>query len=386
MLKKLQGFMLCLLAFFLVLQPTGYSASLPKATQEMLKKLKLEPSILADVDKNLKVPQEWIEKAKKEGKLKVRGSPATRKELTILHGPFKERYPFIDIDYYGSNRQGRTIKTLVAYKAGKVLADLVINVGTFINEFQKAGALEDLSALPALIDVPDGYKGPSGEWAGLYKVYWCIAYNTKLVNKRDLPKRWEDLLTNPKWRGGNIALGNRPNLWAVNLWIAKGERWTKDFLTRLFTELKPQLRKEGMSALVQLLAAGEFHAVIPANSRRTYQNVLDGAPVSFTCPEPVPTAVGASTIVLKGASNVHAAKIYLNWLLSKEGQIALYVAGLRTPIHRDIKRKEFLPFADQILGKKEVFRDLRFDQQITPHLFEFWNPLWLGGGGTPRRR
>ncbi len=74
MLKKLQGFMLCLLAFFLVLQPTGYSASLPKATQEMLKKLKLEPSILADVDKNLKVPQEWIEKAKKEGKLKVRGS------------------------------------------------------------------------------------------------------------------------------------------------------------------------------------------------------------------------------------------------------------------------------------------------------------------------
>ncbi len=113
MLKKLPGFMLCLLAFFLIFQPTGYSASLPKATQEMLKKLRLEPSILADVDKNLKVPQEWIEKAKKEGKLKVRGSPATRKELTILHGPFKERYPFIDIDYYGSNRQGRTIKTLI---------------------------------------------------------------------------------------------------------------------------------------------------------------------------------------------------------------------------------------------------------------------------------
>ena len=114
--------------------------------------------------------------------------------------------------------------------------------------------------------------------------------------------------------------------------------------------------------------------------------MLDGAPVSFTLPEPVPTAVGASTIVLKGAPNVHAAKIYLNWMLSKEGQIALYVAGLRTPIHKDIKRKEFLPFADQILGKEEVFRDLRLDEQITPQLFEFWNPLWLGGGGTPRRR
>ena len=386
MLKHLQGIMLCLLAFLLVLPPTGYSASLPKTTQEMLKNLKLEPSILADVDKNLNVPQEWIEEAKKEGKLKVRGSPATRKELTILHAPFKERYPFIDIDYYGANRQGRTIKTLMAYKAGRIVADLVLNVATYLSEFEKAGALENLSDLPALIDVPEGFKGQAGEWAGLYKVYWCIAYNTKLVNKRDLPKRWEDLLTNPKWRGGNIALGNRPNLWAVNLWMAKGERWTKDFLTRLFTEVKPQLRKEGMSALVQLAAAGEFHAVIPANPRRTYQSVLDGAPVSFACPEPVPTAVGASTVILKGAPNVHAAKIYLNWLLSKEGQIALYVAGLRTPIHRDIQRKEFLPFADQTLGKKEVFRDQRLDEQITPQLFEFWNPLWLGGGGTPRRR
>jgi len=211
-----------------------------------------------------------------------------------------------------------------------------------------------------------------------------MSYNTRLVKQKDLPKKWEDLLTNPIWRNGNLALGNRPNLWAVNLWTAKGEQWLKKFLTRLFTEVKPQLRKEGMNALPQLVAAGEFHAAIPSNYKRPFQIQKLGAPISFTCPEPVPGST-EEAIILKGAPNLYSAKIFMNWLLSKEGQISQYAHEFAAPLNESLRPK-LLPFSDQIIGKKEVFRDPRTMDTSMNNLFAFWNDLWLKGGGKPRRR
>lgn len=60
MVKELGYFMnfLWFVGFMLMLPPDGFSASLPKSTQEMLKQLKLDPSILSGVDKELKVPKD----------------------------------------------------------------------------------------------------------------------------------------------------------------------------------------------------------------------------------------------------------------------------------------------------------------------------------------
>ncbi|NIO09107.1 MAG: extracellular solute-binding protein [Deltaproteobacteria bacterium] len=361
---------------------SAVSEPLPKSTQKMLKEYKLNPSVLADLDKQLNVPKEWIEKAKQEKKLKVRGSPATSKELRALFTPFNERYSFIEVDYTGANRQGRTIKTLMAYRTGRYLADMVLSTGVFVKDFQNSGGIENLSDLPAFKDVPNQLKDQNGMYVGINKNYWCMSYNTRLVKKKDLPKTWDDLLTNPIWRNGNLALGNRPNLWAVNLWRAKGEAWGKDFITRLFTEVKPQLRKEGMNALTQLVAAGEFYAAIPSNYKRPYQIQQDGAPVSFACPEPVPGST-EEAIILKGAPNLYSAKILMNWLLSKEGQIAQYAHEFAAPLDEGLRPK-LLPFSDQIIGKQEVFRDPRSMEELMPKLFDFWNKLWLRGGGSAR--
>ena len=364
-----------LLAFLLVADQVAFPAPLPKSTQEMVKKLKLDPNILADIDRELQVPADWIEKAKKEGKLRVLSPSQTK----LLYTPFKERYPFIAVEYSGASREDRSVKTLVAHKSGRVLTDVLTGVGGTFYMFKQANALEDLRPIPAVKNSSEGAKDPHGLWVGADTRYWCMAYNTKLVKKEELPKRWEDLLANPLWRGGNLALGNRPNLWALQLWKAKGESWTKDFLAKLFTELKPQLRKEGNSARVQLLAAGEFHAVIPAAEFNTYQMVLNGAPVGFSCPEPVPVSV-EETVILKGSPNIHAARLFINWLLSKEGQIAQFASSYTPPVHKDLMRPEFIPFAEQILGKEVSYRDPGLELEVLPKLTEFWNSLWLRGG------
>ncbi len=361
--KALMGFILIL--FF---TGTAFSASLPKSTQDLLKQFDLDPALLADIDQELAVPKKWIEEAKKEGKLRIRSTPARPDDLRTLLGPFKARYPFIDVEFSGTNQQTRSVRTLMAYKSGRILADFMNSIGGFMHEYKAANALENLNDIPGVQRIAEKAKDPTGEWSGINQNYWCISYNTRLLKSEDLPKKWEDLLTNSKFHNGNLALGNRPQLIFVALWAAKGEKWTKDFIYRLFTEVKPQLRKEGMNLLPQLVAAGEFNAAMPSNNKRPYQLKLNGAPVGFTCPEPVPTSTEDS-IILKGG-NTATAKIFLNWLLSKEGQIAQYAFEYATPLNDQLRAK-LLPFSDQILGRENSFRDRDFEMKIMPDLSKF---------------
>lgn len=358
--------------------------SLPKSTQEMLKKLKFDPSILDGLDKEVVVPQPWVDGAKKEGKLRVFSTwdPPQAEKIFL---PFKERFPFIAIDYSRASHEDRAIKTIVAFKNKRIVTEVLTGLGGSFFLYKEAGALEDLRRIPNFKNNPPGTNDPEGLWVGMHMRYWCMAYNTKLVKKEELPKKWEDFLANPRWRGGNLALGNRPQLWSLQLWKAKGEKWTKDFLTRLFTEVKPQLRREGMNAMIELLAAGEFHATIPSAEYRTYQKVVEGAPVSYTCPEPVPVAVSEMG-VLKGAPNMNGALLFVNWFLSKEGQLAQYYSDFAPPVHKAMQRKEIVPFGDQIFGKESAFRDPAIELEIQPKLLEFWDELWLRGGGKPEKR
>jgi iron(III) transport system substrate-binding protein len=367
-----------LLALLLILPGYGVSATLPKATQAMLQELKLDPSILAAIDKDLEVPREWIENAKKEKRLRVMHSSDAADQQRDLFAPFKERYPFITLEYSDSTRDDR-IKIISAYGQGRIVLDVLTNISSLYPTLRKMNALENLQPIPGVKRLPAIAKDEDGLSIGLYSVYRCMGYNTRLLRKEDLPRKWEDVLTNSKLRGGNLALGNRPEQWALNLWKAKGETWTKNFLTRLFGEIKPQLRKEGLNALAQLLAPGEFSAVIPANNGRIHEVASEGAPVGFTCPEPAPLGMSRGGI-LKGTPHVNSAKLLVNWFSSKEGQISWYFARGFTPIHADLLRPELVPFADEVLGKEVSLVDEEFYMGAAPKLNELWNGLWMKRG------
>lgn len=354
------------------------AAPLPKSTEELLKKLKLDASILADLDKELEVPDDWTDKAKKEGKLRIFATWEPHEAKALLT-PFRERYPFIDVEYsHKSTHESRITKTLMAYKGGRIVTDVLSSLGTGFTDLEEANALEDLRGIRGLENLPDAAKDSSMLTAGVEVNYWCMSYNTKLVKRESLPKRWEDLLTQPEWRGGNLALANRPTQWALPVWKARGAEWTKNFLTRLFTEVKPQLRKEGLNAIPQLVAAGEFHGAMPSSQSHVAHMLSVGAPVGYHCPEPVPAAAVDGSI-MRGSPNLHAARIFLNWLLSKEGQISQFNATQSTPIHKGLQRPEFVPLADRILGRPIVYRDTKSQRELVPQLTEYWDKLWLRG-------
>src|SRR4030095_8042135 len=91
----------------------GAAAPLPKSTDEILKKLKLDASTLANIDKELEVPKAWLDGARKEGKLRI-FSTFDPGQQEALARPFKEPYPFINIEYSRASHEDRAVRTLVA--------------------------------------------------------------------------------------------------------------------------------------------------------------------------------------------------------------------------------------------------------------------------------
>lgn len=359
----------------------GHAADLPKSTQDMMRKAGFDASILAGLDDELKMPPEWIEGVKKEPELKIMASWDPR-QFREMAAPFKERYPFVKIQYTRGGLHERGIKSLVAYKAGRYVAD-VINSSHSWMDFRDIDGLTDLRVLPNYKLLPEENRDPEGFWVGQKIAFRCMAYNTKLVKKEDLPKTWDDILTNPFWRNGTLAIPDRPSLWLSMLWDAKGAAWATEFTTKLFTVVKPQLRKEGSSAVVGLTVAGETPAFIGAADYRVMEYAKKGAPIGWHCPEPIPVAV-SQFMLLKGSPAKNGGLMFMNWFLSKEGQLAQYAGDYSTPVHKDLENDpRFRAFPEASVGKPLAMRNENTIRTEYPKLIAIYDPLWQSAGGAP---
>ena len=371
-----------LVAISLVTSASSFAADLPKATQEILTKTKLDPSILKGLDEELAMPAEWFAAAKKEVPTKILAA-WDPKQFREMSAPFRERYPDVKINYTRGSLTDRGIKTLVAYQGGRYVADVISSSSNTWIDFKAMDGLTDLRALPNYKLLPKENRDADGMWIGQKITYRCMAYNTNKFKKSDLPKTWDDIITNPIWRNGNIAIPDIPSIWLTMLWDAKGEAWTTNFMTKLFKEVKPQLRKEGTSAVVGLTVAGETPAFIGAADYRVKEYAVKGAPVNWHCPEPVPVGV-SQLMMLKGSPAPNGSLIFLNWFLSKEGQLAQYAGDYSIPVHKDLEQDpHFLPFPDEVLGKKLAWRDEEKIRVEFPKLMAVYGPLWTGAGGAP---
>jgi iron(III) transport system substrate-binding protein len=351
----------------------SHAADLPDATKRILADLKLDASVLDGLDQELVVPGGWIAGAKKEKTFRITGSwdPS---QFTAMIAPFVARYPFIKPVFMRGSNNDRALKPILAFTQGRYITDIVSGMEGNLPQYLKADALDDLRILPNARNIPEGMKSADGSWIGIRIRYWCMSYNTDKVHQDELPATWEDLLTQPTWRDGRLAINNLPQIWMLQLWGKKGKAWVEQYTQTLFRDVRPQLRKEGANALLSLVIAGEFYAAVPSADYRLWRYAQKGAPVGWHCPTPVPSAVSAFGI-LKGNPNIDAARLFLNWLLSKEGQIAQFHADNATPVHKDLQTKAFLSYPDEIIGKELAFRDPSLDQ-LNDELMAMWTPFW----------
>jgi iron(III) transport system substrate-binding protein len=359
--------------------PAG-AADLPPSTQKALAKLKLGPDALNGLDAELAVPKAWIDAARNEKETIVSGTwePKEFREMTAA---FRERYPFVDLKYERTGTQGRGMQVLLALGEGRVTVDVVTSLADAIFEYMEMKALADLRDMPGYNNTDPKFGATDGTWVSHKLSYRCMAYNTDRVKKEELPATWEDLVNNPRWGGGKLALSNNPSTWLLGLWGDKGEKWGADFTKTLFEKLQPQRRKEGLTALTALTVAGEFDASLPSPEWVAQRYALKGAPLSYHCPSPVPITVSGIAIIDKSPRK-NAARLFVNWLQSKEGQLVQYANTLAVPSHKDLQDPRFVPFAETIVGKPANVRDdALLLSDTNKKMSEAWDGYWTAAAG-----
>ena len=322
----------------------------------------------------LKVSPDVVEGAKKEGKVVVRGSMRP-KDWNKFIAPFKEKVPWLEIEYTSAPFRRRVQKTVTEFRAGRVAADIVTGIMGAIPEFSKLDMLGNISDLPTYAMYGPQLKDKHGRWIARQTLFWGVAYRTDRVKKEEI-RTWDDLLK-PEW-GQRLATANKPHLLPHILWAdwgpEKAKAWIKNFFA---TGL--QLRKEGSGAVANLLAAGEYDVLFTVHGRAIRRLADKGSPVAWTFPEGPVYQYPSYMCAIKQGPNPNAARLLLTYWTSREGQLNQFKADGTLPVHPELLgKRQFVSWPDELSGRELAVVPIDKRLAALPATRKFWKQQWLG--------
>ncbi|MCO5090218.1 extracellular solute-binding protein [Bosea sp. (in: a-proteobacteria)] len=254
---------------------------------------------------------ELIEAAKKEGQITFYSALVSETEEFLI-GEFNKRFPFVKVNLIrlpGGQLLTR-VKTEAA--AGKLTAD-VVDTSDPVLVMEVEHLFADYA--PPNADQYPAESHTKRLWSRTANS-WCISYNTALITNP--PKTWQDL-ADPKYAGKTgmtpIPIGGSP--WILAMFHR--EKFGIEYWKALAAN-KPTFFTSTAS-LTSALIQGEIQ--IGANlSNVALPKAREGAPIDCKFPEG-PIVVNLNVAgVFAGAKNPNAARLFMNWSLSKEGQTA----------------------------------------------------------------
>lgn len=269
-----------------------------------------------------------IEKAaKKEGKLNLYGSMREDEAKPVLE-TFQKKYPGVQVDYFRSSDTKLASRILAEAKANTYNFDALITTGThYIQSLGMGLKWQPPSASGIIKDL----LYSSGDMTPVYINTNVIQYNTKLVAKADIPKSYADL-ADPKWKG-KLCLEDSDFEWFVGVQNYMGKEKALAMFKRIAAN-QPAVRN-GHGLISDLVSAGECPLAINNYGNQVARAQKKGAPTDFVAFNPVITIV-APALVSKKAPHPNAAKLYVNWITSKEGQEFIVKNGGRIPAREDV--------------------------------------------------
>ena len=267
--------------------------------------------------------------AQKEKKVVVYHTSTNPDMFAIANG-FKKKYPFAEVEGYRGTGEKLLQKITTEVKAGQAFADIYMISGL------QTWILKDLGLLsiyrsPERDKVQPALRDQQGYWAGVYWNLEVLGYNTKLIQEKDIPKKWDDLLA-PRWKG-QIGLEEDDVYWYTMMLRLLGEEKGRNYARQL---AKQQLQiRAGHSLVAQLLAAGEFQ-LTPTLRVQTAEDLKSRkAPVEWVAFEPLTPNPPVAISLAKQPPRPNIAKLYIDFVLSQEGQRIL-ASFKRNPTRTDV--------------------------------------------------
>jgi iron(III) transport system substrate-binding protein len=175
--------------------------------------------------------------------------------------------------------------------------------------------------------------------SGVYGGIIALGYNTELMARKKLavPRCWKDLV-NPAYKG-EIMFGNPNSSGTAYLMLATlVQVFGEDAAFRYLRDVHPNVNQYARSGIGPMTAVTRGETAIGSTVLHGVINeIVRGFPVEPVLPcEGVGYEVG-STAIIKGARNAEAARRFVDFALSAEGQqIGLDVKEYAIPTNRNV--------------------------------------------------
>jgi iron(III) transport system substrate-binding protein len=253
-----------------------------------------------------------VEGAKKEGRM-LWYTALNIQDADMLTKRFEEKYPFIKTQTLRLGTFQLLTKIQTEARAGAFRGDVIEIAGVTGHILKKEGIFAKYVS-PESRFYPDSVKDPEQTWTSFFINTHVLVYNTNLVKKNELPRNFHEII-NPKWKS-KITMSEDFDIFGMMLKVMGREKGL-DFMRRLAAQ--GVVLRDGYTLAVQGVASGEVPLGLNLYGTRTEEFKKKGAPVDWVPMEFVlaslePLAVGAK------ASNPNSARLFVDYLLSKEAQ------------------------------------------------------------------
>lgn len=278
---------------------------------------------------------EWektLQAAKKEGQVTVyiyRYEP-------VLEA-FRKEYPEIKMVSVTGTGNQLGLRIISERRADKYLVD-VFSAGpnSNFNILHKAKALDPLKPAFMLPEVSDEFKWYGGKHnfvdrEGKY-IYGYLAnpssaqlyYNSKLVQPQEFRSHWD--LLHPRWKGKMVSLDPAlTGLGQTMQFFYYHPELGPEFIKKLFGGMEITYSHE-FRQMTDWLAQGKFALCMGCKDGDRAKNQglpVDGFDTSLWKEGGSFSSGGGSLSLLNRAPHPNAAKLFVNWLLSRKGQMAM---------------------------------------------------------------
>lgn len=292
-----------------------------------------------------------IEAAKKEGKLAF----YTAMDLAFaqrLANTFEQKFPGISVRVERSGAE-RVFARISQEYSSNIHAVDVVNTADQAhcivwkrNQWLAPYMPEDVAQ-----HFDKGFYDPDGLHITTRILVSPIAYNTNLVKKDEAPTSFADLL-DPKWTGKIVKAhpAYSGTIMNATFQIARDLGW--DYLEKLAKQRVMQV--QSATDTPKKISLGERAVMADGAGYLVIRYREEGQPVDIVYPKEGTPLAGGPSAVFKAAPNPNAARLFQNWMHSREGQQIIVDEACQYSAHdQTVEKKGVRPLKDIKLMKED---------------------------------
>lgn len=234
--------------------------------------------------------------------------------MTDITALFNEKYPNIEFEYYRSGTEEVISKIMTEEKSSGVQCDVVMLADTPTFEMLKEKDMLMQYEYPEIDQMYEEFVDPDHMYYGTSVASTGIIYNTNMVT--EAPDSFE--IFTDEANKGNCVMPSPlySGTAAYNLGVyTRMENLGWDF----YQSMKDNDMQvvNGNGGVIDAVANGEkaYGMVLDTD---TYVAINNGSPVAFVYPEEGCSSICDPIAIMKGTENEQAAKIFVDFMLSKD--------------------------------------------------------------------